>query len=188
MLVYFQMNIPINPTLIEDIQQAVECFAQGESWSAFSVQDSTESLRSTFAGLQDVSFNDVRSIYHTIKLPYDLYATLQDEWNDIDIDVDSLMDRPTFELLPQEKREANPLNKQSVKLFVCESAPQIHRGSLELGLRIVQISWSRLFRGVPFGIEQIEISLRYASLEEPQRLPLLLQIVESVSRVKTLAT
>lgn len=178
------MNPAINPALIEDIQKVIEGFAVGKTFEIFGAQDETSNYKNIFAKDFDVSFNDIRNLYYYIELPHDLHVTLEDAWMDIDF--------PDFSPVIHEDplRDTHSSKKsscsQTINLYICESPPQIKSGLLELGMRILHISWSKLFREVPYGIQNIHLSVRYATLENSERLLLLLKVIEEVSKVKCL--
>jgi hypothetical protein len=175
------MNPTINPTLIEDIQCVIQKYAKDDIWKIHCAEDNTNSFKNLFSKFEGVAFNEMRSLYHYIKLPHDLYVTLEDQWTDIDIDLEAIVD-----ISKQPHQEQNPLLKQTINLYICDRSPQFQRGCLELGMRIVHIKWNVLFRSTSFGISEIKLSVHNTSLEDPQRLPLLLKIIEEVSKVPCL--
>jgi hypothetical protein len=179
------MNIIISPTLIEDIKQVVESFSRDNSWIIFGADDKTGNFKNIFSGFKDVDFNEIRDIYYYIELPHDLHVVLVDEYADIDFDLDDLIGKPNLENSFSKCKTLDPLIKQTINLYICESEPTIRNGTAELGMRIVRIKWSRLFRNNPFGISEIKFSVRDATLEDPHRLPLMFDVVKEICKIKT---
>jgi hypothetical protein len=179
------MNITISPTLIEDIKQVVENFAKGNSWIIFGADDKTGNFKNIFSEFKEVDFNEIRDIYYYIELPHDLHVVLMDEYVDIDFDLDALMGKPNFGNSYTETKKLDPLIKQTINLYICENEPIIKSGTVQMGIRIVHIKWSRLFRNNPFGISEIKFSVRDATLENPDRLPLMFDVVKEISKIKT---
>lgn len=178
------MNPTVNPALIEDIQKVIEGFADSKIFEIFGTDDETTNYKQIFSKDTDVSFNDIRSLYYYIELPHDLHLTIEDFWIDIDF--------PDFSDVVYEAKSKDitnskdPLCSQKINLYICENKPKIQNYRIELGMRILHISWNKLFRENPYGIEDIKLSVRYATLENQHRLPLLLKIIEGVSKVQCL--
>jgi hypothetical protein len=180
------MNTTINPALEAEIKNAIALFAEGATWSTFGADDKTDIFREIFEKDFDVSFKDVHQVYYYLQLPYDLHAVLEYEFMDIDLNFDV----NAFLKVSKEKSSSKPKQdfNQNFNLYISESAPKNKKLGIDLGLRILSISWAQLFRAKPYGISDIKLSVRNAVLEDPNRLPLLLKIIEIVSNIPTLST
>lgn len=175
------MSTVINPTLVEDIQSAIETVSKINKWQPFGTDDQTKEFREMFQKEEPyVKFNGVSHIVYSIDLGHQLYATLMDEHFEI-----TLNNEDPAEAWKKDSSE-DDFSNRTLNLYICDRPLTEKEGSLELGVRLLQISWNRLFRNTPFGISEIKMSVKYNALEDKARLPMILKIIEEVSNVPVL--
>lgn len=181
-----QKIMKLRPTFTEDLKAVIEQFTiKNQKWNFLSAEDETSEYKKMFTDTvlsmfhKKAVFNDIHSVYWTIELPHQIHAVFEEHVLNI---VFNPEDKSESWKKSEESSEESLL-RNSFILYFCDRPACIEDEILNLGMRFSTIKWNKLFRGVPYGISEIETHFLASFLEDPNRLPLMLKIIQAVSQV-----
>lgn len=171
------MNIRF--TFPEDVRSVVASFSNGKEWELLIAEDETDKYKLLFDGESDmIKFKEMRSLYWYLELPFGLHCLFEECFTETEENAEDHTEKEFLEKLSAEKN--------SYALFIGSRQPTLTIGEPDIGLKLAIVRWAMLVRQIPFGILDIKIHLLSPFFEEANRLPLLLKVIDKVSKVPCL--